>query len=173
MLEPFWRLIEADQLMAYKHEGFWRCMDNLKDRQVLEEMVEQGKMPWRVGDAARQRQDVVDRRPMRALQLARPGETLSVLCLGAHSDDIEIGAGGTILGWIASGVRLEVDWCVLSALGSARGGGGGVGAGVPRRRREQPRSSSRSSRTASFPTRARRSRPGSKACAPASRPTSS
>ncbi len=51
------------------------------------------------------------------LQLARPGETLSVLCLGAHADDIEIGAGGTLLGWIASGVRLEVDWCVLSAPG--------------------------------------------------------
>ncbi|MGH6895138.1 MAG: PIG-L deacetylase family protein [Geminicoccaceae bacterium] len=54
---------------------------------------------------------------MRALHLARPNETLSVLCLGAHADDIEIGAGGTILNWIASGVRLEVDWCVLSALG--------------------------------------------------------
>lgn len=52
---------------------------------------------------------------MRGLPLARPGETLSVLCLGAHSDDIEIGAGGTILHWIASGVRLDVDWCVLSA----------------------------------------------------------
>ncbi len=25
VLEPFSRLIEADQLMAYKHEGFWRC----------------------------------------------------------------------------------------------------------------------------------------------------
>jgi glucose-1-phosphate cytidylyltransferase len=54
VLEPFSRLIEADQLMAYKHEGFWRCMDNLKDRQVLEEMVERGTMPWRVKDAARQ-----------------------------------------------------------------------------------------------------------------------
>jgi LmbE family N-acetylglucosaminyl deacetylase len=54
---------------------------------------------------------------MRALQLAQPNETLSVLCLGAHSDDIEIGAGGTILEWIASGIRLEVDWCVLSAIG--------------------------------------------------------
>jgi glucose-1-phosphate cytidylyltransferase len=53
VLEPFSRLIEANQLMAYKHEGFWRCMDNLKDRQILEEMVEQGKMPWRVRDAAR------------------------------------------------------------------------------------------------------------------------
>jgi LmbE family N-acetylglucosaminyl deacetylase len=54
---------------------------------------------------------------MRAFDLVRPNEKLSVLCLGAHSDDIEIGAGGTILGWIASGVRLEVHWCVLSAIG--------------------------------------------------------
>jgi LmbE family N-acetylglucosaminyl deacetylase len=55
---------------------------------------------------------------MRALELARPGESLSLLCLGAHSDDIEIGAGGAILGWIASGVRLDVYWCVLSAGGA-------------------------------------------------------
>jgi LmbE family N-acetylglucosaminyl deacetylase len=52
---------------------------------------------------------------MKALALARPHEALSILCLGAHADDIEIGAGGTILGWIAAGVRLEVHWCVLSA----------------------------------------------------------
>jgi LmbE family N-acetylglucosaminyl deacetylase len=54
---------------------------------------------------------------MRALQLARPGDRLSVLCLGAHSDDIEIGAGGTILGWIAAGLHLDIHWCVLSAIG--------------------------------------------------------
>ncbi len=54
---------------------------------------------------------------MIALQLARPGERLSVLCLGAHSDDIEIGAGGTLLGWIAAGLRLDVHWCVLSTPG--------------------------------------------------------
>ena len=52
---------------------------------------------------------------MRALQFARPGESISVLCIGAHSDDIEIGAGGTILGWIAAGVKVNVHWCVLSA----------------------------------------------------------
>jgi LmbE family N-acetylglucosaminyl deacetylase len=52
---------------------------------------------------------------MRRLELAGPGERLSVLCLGAHSDDIEMGAGATILGWIAGGVRLEVHWAVLSA----------------------------------------------------------
>jgi len=54
---------------------------------------------------------------MRALRLVAPGETVSVLCLGAHSDDIEIGAGGTILSWIAMGVKLHVRWCVLSASG--------------------------------------------------------
>ena len=54
---------------------------------------------------------------MRAWRFAQPGETLRVLCLGAHSDDIEIGAGGAILSWIASGVRLHVNWCVASAPG--------------------------------------------------------
>lgn len=46
VLEPFARLIEDDMLMAYKHEGFWRSMDTLRDWQVLEEMVERGEMPW-------------------------------------------------------------------------------------------------------------------------------
>jgi LmbE family N-acetylglucosaminyl deacetylase len=40
-----------------------------------------------------------------------------VLCLGAHSDDIEIGAGATLLGWIAQGICLDVHWCVLSGAG--------------------------------------------------------
>jgi LmbE family N-acetylglucosaminyl deacetylase len=54
---------------------------------------------------------------MRALQLAAPGERLAVLCLGAHSDDIEIGAGATLLSMMDRGVRLEVHWCVLSGAG--------------------------------------------------------
>lgn len=54
---------------------------------------------------------------MRALDLIKPGERLSVLCLGAHADDIEIGAGGTILTWVASGATLDVHWCVASADG--------------------------------------------------------
>jgi glucose-1-phosphate cytidylyltransferase len=47
VLEPFQRLIAADQLMAYKYEGFWRAMDTLRDRQILEDMIEKGNMPWR------------------------------------------------------------------------------------------------------------------------------
>jgi LmbE family N-acetylglucosaminyl deacetylase len=54
---------------------------------------------------------------MKALQFASAGERLSVLCLGAHSDDIEIGAGATLLSMIARDVRLEVQWCVLSGTG--------------------------------------------------------
>jgi LmbE family N-acetylglucosaminyl deacetylase len=51
---------------------------------------------------------------MKSLQLAAPGDRLSVLCLGAHSDDIEIGAGGTLLSMQERGVLLNVHWCVLS-----------------------------------------------------------
>lgn len=54
---------------------------------------------------------------MKGLRLGEPGQRLSVLCLGAHSDDIEIGAGATILQWHATGVQLDVQWCVLSAVG--------------------------------------------------------
>ncbi len=47
VIEPFNRLIADGQLMAYKYEGFWRAMDTLRDRQMLEEMVDRGEMPWR------------------------------------------------------------------------------------------------------------------------------
>jgi LmbE family N-acetylglucosaminyl deacetylase len=51
------------------------------------------------------------------LQLPSSRERRTVLCLGAHSDDIEIGAGGTLLQWLSAGAKLNVVWCVLSARG--------------------------------------------------------
>ena len=45
------------------------------------------------------------------------GGPLSILCLGAHSDDIEIGCGGTILTWVAAR-PVTVHWVVCS--GNAR-----------------------------------------------------
>jgi glucose-1-phosphate cytidylyltransferase len=48
VLEPFNRLIAEEQLLAYRYEGFWRAMDTLQDRRILEDMVERGEMPWRV-----------------------------------------------------------------------------------------------------------------------------
>jgi glucose-1-phosphate cytidylyltransferase len=50
--EPFQRLIKADQLLAYKHTGFWRPMDTLKDKQVLEDLAEHGNMPWLIGNSS-------------------------------------------------------------------------------------------------------------------------
>jgi LmbE family N-acetylglucosaminyl deacetylase len=55
---------------------------------------------------------------MMTLQLGARGGRISVLCLGAHSDDIEIGAGGTLLTWLGRGLQLDVLWCVLSADGA-------------------------------------------------------
>ena len=46
--EPFQRLIAADQLMAYRHEGFWACMDTMKDKQQFDEMHARGERPWEV-----------------------------------------------------------------------------------------------------------------------------
>ena len=43
---PFERLIEANQLMTYRHEGFWAPMDTLKDMQTLEELYQGGEPPW-------------------------------------------------------------------------------------------------------------------------------
>ena len=60
---PFQRLIEADELLAFRHEGFWRPMDTLKDKQVLEDMVENGSMPWRLGSAQRALAPNVNRKP--------------------------------------------------------------------------------------------------------------
>jgi glucose-1-phosphate cytidylyltransferase len=60
VIEPFTRLIADNQLMAYKHEGFWRSMDTLRDRQMLEDMIEKGDIPWRAGAEG---PDVKPRRP--------------------------------------------------------------------------------------------------------------
>ena len=46
VLDPFNRLIAERRLLAYRYEGFWRAMDTLQDKRVLEEMVEKGNMPW-------------------------------------------------------------------------------------------------------------------------------
>lgn len=54
---------------------------------------------------------------MKSLRLGGIGDRMSVLCLGAHSDDIEIGVGGTLLAWIAEGRQLDISWCVLSGVG--------------------------------------------------------
>lgn len=45
--QPMERLVEAGQLMAYRHPGFWQPMDTLRDRHVLEELWSSGSAPWK------------------------------------------------------------------------------------------------------------------------------
>ena len=44
--EPMENLVEMGELMVYKHEGFWQCMDNKRDREVLEAFWKANKAPW-------------------------------------------------------------------------------------------------------------------------------
>src|SRR6267143_7114664 len=58
---------------------------------------------------------------MLTLTLARQhGAVTKILCLGAHSDDIEIGCGGTILRWLAEYPSAEFYWIVMGASGERR-----------------------------------------------------
>lgn len=55
---------------------------------------------------------------MNSLKFADGRGSLSVLCIGAHSDDIEIGLGGAMLSLLQSGMEVHVRWCVCSAKGA-------------------------------------------------------
>jgi len=44
---PLERLAQDGQLMAYRHRGFWQCMDTLRDKQLLETLWQTGKAPWK------------------------------------------------------------------------------------------------------------------------------
>lgn len=44
------RLAGDGELMAYRHEGFWQCMDTLRDMRLLEGLWESGRAPWKVWD---------------------------------------------------------------------------------------------------------------------------
>jgi glucose-1-phosphate cytidylyltransferase len=46
--EPLERLAADGQLMAYRHEGFWQCMDTLRERKLLEQLWDSGEAPWKV-----------------------------------------------------------------------------------------------------------------------------
>lgn len=45
--EPMRRLAEAGELMAYRHEGFWACVDTIRDKRMLEHMWQSGRAPWK------------------------------------------------------------------------------------------------------------------------------
>lgn len=47
-LAPLERLAQESQLVAYRHEGFWQCMDTLREKKILENLWQSGKAPWKV-----------------------------------------------------------------------------------------------------------------------------
>jgi len=47
---PMRRLAAAGQLMAFRHESFWQCMDTLREKQILERLWEAGGAPWKTWD---------------------------------------------------------------------------------------------------------------------------
>jgi glucose-1-phosphate cytidylyltransferase len=50
--EPIESLARAGELMAYRHYGFWSCMDTLKEKNMLEEAWETGLAPWKIWEGA-------------------------------------------------------------------------------------------------------------------------
>jgi glucose-1-phosphate cytidylyltransferase len=50
--EPLRRLSADGELCAYRHEGFWDCMDTYKDAVELNDLWASGEAPWRIWDAA-------------------------------------------------------------------------------------------------------------------------
>ena len=46
--EPLERLAADGQLVAYKHHGFWQCMDTLRDVQLLNDWWKSSSVPWKV-----------------------------------------------------------------------------------------------------------------------------
>ena len=46
--EPLEKLAKNNQLVAFKHNGFWQPMDTLRERNLLQELWDSGKAPWKV-----------------------------------------------------------------------------------------------------------------------------
>lgn len=52
VLEPFQRLIQQKQLIAYKNPGFWACMDTLKEKILFDDMYAKGNTPWALWESS-------------------------------------------------------------------------------------------------------------------------
>lgn len=46
--KPLERVAKAGELKAYLHDGFWQCMDTIRDKNILEELWQTGNAPWKV-----------------------------------------------------------------------------------------------------------------------------
>ena len=46
--EPLRRLAGEKQLHAYRHEGYWQCMDTFREYEMLNKVWEAGEAPWKI-----------------------------------------------------------------------------------------------------------------------------
>ena len=46
--KPLEKAASMGELMAYRHDGFWHCMDTARDKKVLDELFSKGKAPWKI-----------------------------------------------------------------------------------------------------------------------------
>ena len=44
--DPLDKALALNQMMGFKHEGFWQCMDHKMDKDILDELCKKGKAPW-------------------------------------------------------------------------------------------------------------------------------
>lgn len=49
--KPLETLAVKGELMSYIHEGFWQCMDNIREKNMLEKLLAEGKAPWKRWDS--------------------------------------------------------------------------------------------------------------------------
>jgi glucose-1-phosphate cytidylyltransferase len=91
--EPFQRMVERKQLLAYKYDGFWAAMDTFKDRQMLDDIYATGEAPWEIWNHSVRRVAEFDATAMRSRvvpsQAVRGGDTvLSELSRGTSSRQV-------------------------------------------------------------------------------------
>jgi glucose-1-phosphate cytidylyltransferase len=72
VIEPFQRLVERDQLVAYNYDGFWLPMDTAKDKKRLDDLYDEGTPPWQVWKQGRTLTPVIS--PWSMLRDANGGE---------------------------------------------------------------------------------------------------
>ena len=46
--EPLENISRDNQLVAYKHDGFWQCMDTKRDKDFLDDLWQQKQAPWQI-----------------------------------------------------------------------------------------------------------------------------
>jgi len=78
---PLQKLMDLGELMAFRHSGFWYCVDHLADKRLLEKMWKNGNRPWASWEA--------DTRPVNG----PPG-------LRRDGDSVGIGRGGNPGDWV-------------------------------------------------------------------------